>query len=201
MLLDIKRLKILEEFLENYDKKLIGSIIAKKKNLNQKSVSNILNELEDLNLLKSKTEGKNKCYFLNFDNIILLIQFLSMLEHFRTLEFYKKNSLIKEIASKILNSCEGIVILFGSYAKGLAKKESDLDLFIIGKYDKRLIEEVSDLYGLEINVQNYSFEIFTESLKKTNFLLNEVFKQHILLKGSEDFISRRFLHETNRLVP
>jgi len=50
---------------------------------------------------------------------------------------------------------------------------------------------------LKINVKIYSFEIFTESLKKTGFLIDEVFKDYIILKGSEDFISRRFLNETN----
>jgi len=198
MLLDNKRLIVLEEFLQDFNKKLIGSSIAKNKKLNQKSVSNILNEFEKLNLLKSKTEGKNRCYFLNIKNETLLIPFLSLLEHLKTIEFYKRNSVIKEVASKILKSCEGIVILFGSYAKGIEKKESDLDILIIGKYNKNKIEEVSELYGLEIDVKNYSFEIFTESLKKTDFLINEVFKDHIILKGSEDFISRRLLYETNK---
>lgn len=201
MLLDNKRLKVLGEFLEDLNKKLMGSRIAQKKKLNQKSVSNILSEFKKIHILKSKIEGKNKYYSLNLSNEVILIPFLALLENFQAIEFYKNNSLVKEVASKILNSCEGIVILFGSYAKGIEKKDSDLDILVIGKYDKNKIEEVSDLYHLEINVKNYSFEIFTESLKKTDFLINEVFKDHIILKGSEDFISRRFLNETNKLVP
>jgi predicted nucleotidyltransferase len=31
---------------------------------------------------------------------------------------------------------QGLIIIFGSYAKGIQKDDSDLDLFIVGKYKK-----------------------------------------------------------------
>ena len=52
MLLNNKELIILEQFGGDYNKQAYGRQIAKKLNLNQKTVSNILQGLEKGNILK-----------------------------------------------------------------------------------------------------------------------------------------------------
>ena len=45
---------------------------------------------------------------------------------------------------KIFHYVKGIVIIFGSYAKGIQKKSSDLDIMIIGKCDEDSWEYADD---------------------------------------------------------
>ena len=91
MLLNDIRIAVIDEFLRNYDIEITGSDIAKKKKLNQKSAANALRELEREDFLKSRIEGKNRLYFLNLEDKENIINFISALEHIKTIRFYKKN--------------------------------------------------------------------------------------------------------------
>jgi len=175
------QIKIFEEFLRDFNVGLTGSFIAKKKKLNQKTTSSFLKNLEKETILKSKTEGKNKLYYLNLDNKEVVKNFIIAVEHLRTINFYKKNILIKEIAEKIQNQIKGIAVIFGSYAKGIQKKDSDLDLFIIGKCNEKEIDKISHLYGLELNLKIYP------KLEK-DLLTLEIIKDHLIIKNVELFI-------------
>lgn len=190
MLLDNRRILILEEFVTNYTPQLTASHIAQKKGLNQKTVANTLHQLEEEHLLRSKTSGKNKLYSLNLDNKANLIQFLSAIEHLRTLIFYEKNPHLKEITTQLLHETQGTVALFGSYADGTQTDESDLDIFISGNYSQKQVTKLSSTYNLTINVKNYPQNLFTQALAKKDILLTEVIKKHILLLNIQLFIEQ-----------
>jgi predicted nucleotidyltransferase len=180
MLLNIELL-IVEELLKSFNTKLTGSYISKKNNLNQKTVSNHLTELENMHILKSETQGRNKLYGLNLDNEHLVKEFVLAIEHLKSLNFYKKNLLVKEVLGKIFHYVKGIVIIFGSYAKGIQKKSSDLDIMIIGKCDEDKVELVAETYNLEISLKIYpKFE--------KDLLMKEVVKNHIIIKNGELFV-------------
>lgn len=174
------QLKILEEFLRDFDIKLTGSFIAKKRGLNQKTVANYLNKLEKETILKSKTEGKNKLYSLSLDNKEIIKHFIIAVEHLRTINFYKKHILIKEIAEKIQNHIKGIAVIFGSYVKNTQKRDSDLDILIIGKCNEKEINNISKTYKVEINLKVYP------KLEK-DILTKEVIKNHIIINNVEQF--------------
>src|SRR3989344_4895193 len=93
--------EIFEEFLGDYSVGLTGSFIDKKKKLNQKTTANYLYALEKEGILKSKTQGKNKNYFLSFDNKEILKNYILTVEHIKAIEFYNENLVIKEISEKI----------------------------------------------------------------------------------------------------
>ena len=90
MILDKTELRILEEFLGDYSVRLTGSWIAQNKNLNEKTVSNKLNNYEKQGLMKSTMQGRNKLYYLNTDDKEKINHFLSAVEHVSTVEFYEK---------------------------------------------------------------------------------------------------------------
>src|SRR3989339_931598 len=142
MLLNELSLLVLEEFLGDYTGSFTGSHIAKKMFLNQKSVANMLNKMEDDGLLKSKTSGKNKEFSLNLGNMEAVKNFVVAAEHLRTADFFRKHALIKEIISKASSAFNGIIIIFGSYSKGTQKKDSDLDIFVAGAYDRNKVSKV-----------------------------------------------------------
>ena len=182
MLLDNMRMKVFEWFLEDYDIRLTGSQIAKEKMLNQKSVSNVLIEYEKENILKSVTQGRNKLYYLNFDNKEIVKNFILSVENLRTIEFLKKNTLVKEISSKIYKFIKGSAVIFGSYAKNTQKKDSDVDLLIIGKVNEKEIDKISEIYKIDINLKVYP------NINKIDTLIKEVIKNHIIIKDGETFI-------------
>jgi len=66
MLLNNKKVLILEQFILDYDTKKYGRDIAKRLKLNQKTVANMLNELEREDILKYSREGKNKYYYSGY---------------------------------------------------------------------------------------------------------------------------------------
>ena len=84
---------------------------------------------------------------------------------------------------------QGIVIIFGSYAKGIQKGDSDLDLFIVGAYDEKMIKEAGHKYGLDINIKSYPMNIFEKEIRD-DILLKEVIENHILIKDAEGFVRR-----------
>jgi len=181
MLLNDKRIDMLQSFINDTNIKTTASEIAKKRKLNQKSTSLFFKELEKQNILKSSTQGKNKLYFLNKESK-LLIHFILAIENLKTINFYKKQTKIKFLAEKILPKIKNTAIIFGSYAKNKKKSGSDIDLLIVGDYDKS-IEQDAELFNLTLDIKHY------KELKK-DVLIEEVKKNHIILKGFESFIQK-----------
>jgi predicted nucleotidyltransferase len=169
---------MLQPFICDFNIRITASETARKYNLNQKSTSLFYKELEKQNILKSKSQGKNKLFYLNKENLITK-NFLIAIENLRTINFYKKQTKIKFLAEKILPKVN-IAIIFGSYAKNKQKSNSDIDLLIIGNYDKS-IEKDAELLNLNLDIKHY------KNLKKDT-LIEEVKKNHIILKGVETFI-------------
>lgn len=188
MLLNDIRIAVIDEFLGNYDIEITGSDIAKKKKLNQKSAANALRELEREGFLKSRIEGKNRLYFLNLEDKENIINFISALEHIKTIRFYKKNTIIKEFVSKADACFDGIAAIFGSYAKGLQKEGSDLDIFVAGKCNNGKAEEIAALYNIELSIKKYPHRIFQKGLITKDPLIEEIIKSHIIVKNTESFV-------------
>lgn len=189
MLLNWQRILVIEEFLRDYSIKLTGSDISRKKKLNQKSTANILHDLEKEGFLTSETQGKNKYYFLQKADKETILHFILAVEHLRVISFYKKNPLIREVIAKIRPLCSGMLIIFGSYAKGRQNKESDLDLFLVGKYDTQNVKKTGERYGIEINIKQYPISFFKKAGFTEDYLIKEVIKDHILVNKAEDFVS------------
>ncbi|MBI2101362.1 nucleotidyltransferase domain-containing protein [Candidatus Woesearchaeota archaeon] len=188
MLLNNTELLIIEPFVLNYRARLTGSAIAKTKKLNQKTVSNYLKSLESQNFLKSAEEGRNRLYFLNLNDEQLIVNFISAVENARTINFYQKHILIKEIAAKILPHTRGISLIFGSYAKGNEKEGSDLDIFIAGSADEGQIDKIANVYHLEISIKKYTMLEFKKALKENDPLIKEVINNHILMQNAQEFV-------------
>ena len=93
---------------------------------------------------------------------------------------------------------QGTLILFGSYAKGYATKESDVDLFIIGKADPSLFKKIGKRHNLTVNLKTASTTAFEKGMRTGDTLVKEVVKDHILLYNKDSFIQTmwRFAHET-----
>ena len=187
-----KRVNILIPLTNNYKTKLTQSELSRITKIPQQSLSRYLNSYVREGIIDYKIEGRNKLYYFNFDNILLVKEFILSLEHLKNIKFYKKHLLIKEVSEKILPLIEGCAIIFGSYAKNLQKKDSDLDIMIIGKCNEKEIAKFSEIYGIDINLKIYS-------TYQRDILMTEVIKNHIVIKNIELFIEMIF-NEKNKLV-
>ena len=105
------------------------------------------------------------------------------------MNYLGKNFLINKLISEIGNKIDGTIILFGSFAKDEATEESDVDLFVIS--DKRLdmntIRETGDLVNKEITIKPASKNQVLKGLMGNDPLIMEVFSNHIILKGIDNF--------------
>ncbi|MBU1975704.1 MAG: nucleotidyltransferase domain-containing protein [Nanoarchaeota archaeon] len=200
MLLNKFFLAVLSEFCLDYFAGLTGSQIAKRTNLNQKSVSSVLLSLEKMGILKCATQGRNKVYSLNNWNSDLLINVLSATELMRTYRFQKKHSLIRQVIKDIMPHCRGNSAIFGSYAKCTEKKDSDLDVLVVGAVNFEKIEEISETYSIDINIQQFTRRNFKKALRNSDILVKEVIKHHIFIKDAEGFVSLVMKYGQNKMV-
>lgn len=181
MLLNNNTFKILAEFCSDYFKRIYGGQIAKKLKMNQKTVSNVLNALEKQNIIKYFTEGKNKYYFLNKLNPQIL-DILKIIELERKNNFFTKYSKFRELFIALGKKASGILIIFGSYANFTSNEKSDLDVFVLGKIGE--VKDLEEKYGLKINIIKSNKDKFN----KEDVFIKEIIKNHIVLKGIEEFI-------------
>lgn len=182
-----KYFEVLKQFLRGYDKEVYGRELIGKVNISQKNIALTLNEMEREGILSSRAKGNLRYYFLNkANNLIKNYLFLAEVE--QAIEFLKKNLKIKQIFEKIEKNNK-IICIFGSYAKGIQKKDSDLDLFIVGNFDEKEFNKIGETYGLKISIKGGSKSDFISSLKNKNPLMNEILENHIILSGYEDFVN------------
>ncbi len=191
------KLEIISLFKTNYLEKYHAREIAKLLNKNHATLLPHLKSLEKDKILKSKKSGKNKEYFLNFENIITK-NYLLFSELLETTRYLEENFLIKKITEEIFNlNLKGTIILFGSYAKKTYKEDSDIDLFYLGRIkdkDVKKIKSIGKIYGKIINIKKTTLKNFKTGLKNKDPLIIEIIKNHIILQKPEEFINTLWRH-------
>ena len=93
-------------------------------------------------------------------------------------EYTKLHSLFLDIEKR----AKGIIVIFGSYANFTSNERSDLDLFLIGTITET--EDLENLYNIKINV----IKSKKNKVKSNDLFINEIVKNHIIIKGIEEFI-------------
>ncbi len=185
-MLNKNRFKVLSMFSGDYKKEVYGREAARELSMNQKTVSNALKRLEKDNILRSKIEGRNKVYRLNLSNPAL-IHILSMVEEEKAVRFREESGLGRDFIDEILKSKSPLVLIFGSYADGTQKKNSDVDILALSPFNPDL-SGIQKFYKIKASVKEYTEEEFKEALKSGDFLITEVLRKHVVLVGSDLFV-------------
>ena len=155
--------------------------IAKKLNESHSTILRKLDNLKKEKVIDSRKEGKNKIFYLK-KNLVSRTYILQAELHKLT-KLLRQNPELSIIFEEVLKkSDEKLVVLFGSYAKGLAKKDSDIDIYIETKSRnvKKTIEEIHS----KINVKIGTFD--TKSP-----LIKEIIKDHVIIRGIEVFYGKQ----------
>ena len=107
------------------------------------------------------------------------------METLKKIDFFKKQ---RKIAS-LFKTDNRIVGIFGSYAKGTQKKESDIDIFIIGNKLKEDYDKLGEKLDLNINIKYFPENEFINLIKSKDNLIKEIIKDHILIFNIENLIN------------
>lgn len=132
------------------------------------------------NAIDYRQEGKNKVFFIK--KTLQGKHYVFSAEKYKVLKLlrkYPKLGIILEDILKMTN--ERLVILFGSYAKFSAKEDSDIDIYIETQ-DQKIRHKIKELYS-KVNIKTGVFD--TSSL-----LIKEIIKNHVIIKGIEEFYER-----------
>ena len=155
--------------------------IAKKLEESHSTILRKLNNLKKENVIDFRREGKNKIFFLK-KNLVSKTYILQA-ELYKLTKLLRHNSELNVIFEEVLQKTdEKLIVLFGSYAKGLAKKDSDIDIYIETK-SRNVKKSVEDIYS-KINVKIGTFDIKSP-------LIKEIIKDHVILRGIEVFYDKQ----------
>jgi len=146
-----------------------------------------LNDLVNMQILDYKIEGRNKVFFiknnLNSKNYVYSAEIYKLS---KLIEKYPELGVIFEDIKKSLPKL--MIVLFGSYAKGIEKRESDIDIYI--ETANNSIKEKIKGINSKINVKIGKFDT-------TSLLIKEIIKNHVILRGVEQFYEKsRFFEKT-----
>lgn len=177
-------LQVISLFTNGFDREYYIREVGKLLKISPRTAQLILGDLENKGVLESKTKGKIRVYTLKRNSLCQM--YIALVEQHKTITFLEKNLIIREIIEKINPFIKGIGIIFGSYAKGTANKDSDLDIFVAGEYSKEEIKKASKTYGIEISIKCYPLKTFEKNLANDT-LLKEILKNHVVFLNSEQF--------------
>lgn len=177
-------LHVLSLFTNGFGKEYYIREVQKILKISPRTAQLILDDLEKKTVLESKTKGKIRAYKIKKSETA--VDYMVFVEQYKKLAFLGEKQMVKEIVTKIIPFISGIGLIFGSYAKGTEKKDSDLDIFIAGNCDRSSIKKTSELYGIEISVKAYPMKIFEKEIRN-DILIKEVLANHIIFLNAEYF--------------
>jgi predicted nucleotidyltransferase len=151
--------------------------------VNHMNILRKVNFLLKNNVVDYKLEGKNKTYFLK--ETIEARSYIFLAENYKILTLLEKYPLLRNILAKIQkNDKIKMAILFGSFAKGIANEKSDIDIYVETN-DKKIKKELESIDSrLSIKIGEFS---------KENLLIKEIIKNHVIIKGIEEYYEKNKL--------
>jgi predicted nucleotidyltransferase len=186
-ILSIKKSKLREDLLTlyftNHDKKYYLRELERILNYSVGNIRRELIKLESAGLFLSEKKGNQLYYYLN--------QSYPLFDELKSIIF--KTSGVSRLLYDVLINFKGIThaFIYGSFAKGEERENSDIDLMIIGKINEdKLINELNKLeqkLQREINYNLYSKDEFEEKKEKGNsFILDIIEGKKIFLIGNKN---------------
>ncbi len=154
--------------------------IAKLLDESHSTILRKLNKLTSENIIDFKKEGKNKVFFIKKN--LQARNYIFNAERYKLIRLIKRYPEVNIIISDILKRCnEKLIVLFGSYAKGTAKKDSDIDIYVQTR-DKKIKEEIEYINSrIKVKIGDFNLD---------SLLIKEIIKNHVILKGVEDFYEK-----------
>lgn len=173
----------------SYDVRIVAALLKAETHIrglaaalhtNQTTIARKVFELHKNNVVDFKYEGKNKVVFLK--KSLEAKQYAYRVETQRLLDLVKKYPSLRRVIELIQKNAKiHLAVLFGSYAKGIAHRESDIDIYI-GTLNMGLKKEIETLdTKLSVKIGRYNQE---------SLLIKEIEKNHVIIKGAETYYEK-----------
>lgn len=154
--------------------------LAKKLQTNQMTISRKIKELEQNNVVDYRQEGRNNVYFIK--KTVEAQEYVLISEHFKLVQVLQQYPRLRKVIQKLkADSKIRLALLFGSYASGLAHKDSDIDVYI-ETTDKNLKKEIEQI-ETKIRVKMGKYD-------PNSILIKEIVKNHVVVKGCEAYYEK-----------
>ena len=154
--------------------------IARKLNESHSTVMRKINELAKENVVDYRMEGKNKIFSIK--NNLQARNYIYSAERYKLAKLLKKYNHLSVIFDDVLENVNTrIIVLFGSYAKLSAKPGSDIDIYV-ETADEKIRQK---LHGINSRIRAKAGRFDANSL-----LIKEIIKNHVILRGIEDFYEK-----------
>jgi len=177
------RQRIILLFINNKGKEYYINQIAKIVGTSAGTTQRELNRLLKSSLITYERKGNLSLFKLNEKNP-LLKEIESIVNKTIGLEIILKNEVKK------LRGIE-YAFIFGSYAKGNFKAESDIDVYIIGDINSdeahAMIRHAEKLTQKEINPHISSLSEFTKKLRRLYFIKDIIIKYSLIAGDKDEF--------------
>jgi len=175
-------LKIVEELLRN-ENHIRG--IAKKLGMNHTLILRKTDELSKANVVDFRREGRNKVYFLK--KSVEAKRYAFMAESYKITKLLQMYPNLRAVIERIQKNDEiKLAVLFGSYAKGIAKGDSDIDIYVETR-DVKIKQEIERIDNrLNVKIGEYD---------SSNLLIMEIAKNHVIIKGIEEYYEKNKFFE------
>ncbi|MCG2724387.1 nucleotidyltransferase domain-containing protein [archaeon] len=188
-------LRIIDLLARNTEKSITINEIARSLDEHYSLVYRVVDKLATEGTIIKNRVGKADICSLNPENE-KTAALLSMAEIEKREEFYSANKELKLMLKDFLESLDmkfgdSAVVLFGSYAKGTAIKESDVDILLINKGNvnaEKATREIYAKYGKEISAIVITPSDFKKQINSA--IIKEIIKNHYVLHGAEYFVKQ-----------
>ncbi len=144
------------------------------------NISRAMKKLLKKDIVDFRFEGKNKLFRLKKG--IESLSYIYMAEHFKLLKLLDKYTFLSVITEELSSKTnEKLIIIFGSFAKFTAKKDSDIDIFV--ETAKREVKTKLEKINSRLSIKIGKFD-------KNNLLIKEIIKDHVIVKGVEYYYEK-----------
>ena len=154
--------------------------IAEQLGRNHVTVLRKLRELTEYNIVDCRAEGKNKIYYLK--------QTIEARNAAMAAEIFKQTTIIAKypVLRGIFRTAQHmpalqLILLYGSYAKGTATKESDIDIYI---------DTTDQAQKLPLEKKHSKISVKTGTFDNRDLLIREIIKEHVIIRGIEVYFDK-----------
>jgi len=142
-----------------------------------------LNLFEKKGIVRKQIKGRLTNYKINYDNP-LIIDYLVMIEKNKLINKCNKDLLLKEVTSFLhgFNGFNNPLLIFGSAVNNI-KTANDIDILLIGDYNKQSFNDFQNKFGIKFHVISLKH---LSDVKST--LKKEIIEKHLIISDSEEII-------------
>lgn len=159
--------------------------IARKLGESHSTVLRRVNELVKENVVDYRIEGKNKTFSIK--NNLQARNYIYSAERYKLAKLLNKYSRLSVIFDDVLKNVQNkMIVIFGSYAKFLAKQDSDIDIYIDTR-DEKIKNKIQEI--------NSRIRAKTGRFDANSLLIKEIIKNHVILRGIEEFYEKNRFFE------